>query len=355
MISHPDRQKTVRLITKAISSGTPKYKACKEIGISCKTYNRWISINSVKKDGRPFAIRPAPKNKFSYEEKQCILTTCNKTEFANLPPTQIVPQLADEGVYIGSESSFYRVLKEAGQQNHRGRASHARRKPPESYCASGPCQVWSWDITWLPGPVKGIFFYLYMIIDIYSRKIVGWEIYNKESGENASVLIQKAVLKEQCGNNPIVLHSDNGSPMKAATFLETLRHLEIVASYSRPRVSNDNPFSESLFKTCKYRPEYTGKGFKTITAARQWGLSFVNWYNNKHRHSKINFVTPAQRHRGIDKYILTKRKNVFELAKQQHPERWSGETRKWEYQAEIWLNPVRSDRIDNKNLVENAA
>ncbi len=296
-----------------------------------------------------------PKNKLNSEEKQCILKTCNKTEFASLPPTQIVPQLADNGVYIGSESSFYRVLKEAGQQNHRGRASHASRKPPESYCTSGSCQVWSWDITWLPGPVKGTFFYLYMIIDIYSRKIVGWEIYDKESGENASILIQKAVLKEHCSHNPIVLHSDNGSPMKVATFLETLRHLEIIASYSRPRVSNDNPFSESLFKTCKYRPEYTGKGFKTIIAAREWGLSFVNWYNNKHRHSKINFVTPVQRHEGLDKDILCKRKDVFKLAKKQHPERWSGETRKWKYQTEVWLNPVRSDSVDKEELVESVA
>ncbi len=150
MISHPDRQKAVLLITNAIDLGAPKYKACKELGISCKTYNRWTSGNSVKKDGRPFAIRPAPKNKFSSEEKQCILKTCNSNKFSSLPPTQIVPQLADHGVYIGSESSIYRVLKEAGQQNHRGRARHAQKKPPESFCASGPCQVWSWDITWLP-------------------------------------------------------------------------------------------------------------------------------------------------------------------------------------------------------------
>ena len=136
----------------------------------------------------------------------------------------------------------------------------------------------------------------------------------KEAGKNASNLIQKAALKGQCSNNPLVLHSDNGSPMKAATFLETLRHLEIIASYSRPRVSNDNPFSESLFKTCKYHPEYTGKGFKTIIAAREWSLSFVNWYNNQHRHSKINFVTPVQRHEDVDKDILCKRKDVFELA-----------------------------------------
>ncbi len=147
------------------------------------------------------------------------------------------------------------------------------------------------------------------------------------------------------GNNPIVLHPDNGSPMKAATFLETLRHLEIIASYSRPRVGNDNLFSKSLFKTCKYRPEYTGKGFKTLIAAREWGLSFVNWYNNQHRHSKINFVTPFQRQEGVDKNILCKRKDVFKFAKKQHHERWSGETRKWEYQAEVQLNHVRPERV----------
>ena len=355
MISLPDRRKAVRLITEAIHSGASKMKACKEIGISHKTYNRWILNGSVKADGRPDAVRPVPVNKLSHEERNCILETCNIRDFASLPPTQIVPILADNDEYIGSESTFYRVLRESKQQHHRGRTSSLNKKTPKSFCASAPCQVWTWDITWLPGPVKGIFFYLYMIIDIYSRKIVGWEIYDKESGENASILIQKAVLKEQCSNNPIVLHSDNGSPMKAATFLETLRHLEIIASYSRPRVSNDNPFSESLFKTCKYRPEYTGKGFKTIIAAREWGLSFVNWYNNQHRHSKINFVTPVQRHEGLDKDILCKRKNVFELAKKQHPERWSGETRKWEHQAEVWLNPVRSDSVDTKELVENAA
>ena len=355
MISHPDRLKAVRLIKEAIESGASKYKSCKELGINCKTYNRWVSMESIKTDGRPLATRSEPKNKLSVEEKKHILETCNKAEFASLPPTQIVPELADNGLYIGSESSFYRVLKESGQQNHRGRASHTRRKHPESFCATEPCQVWSWDITYLPGPVKGIFFYLYMIMDIYSRKIVGWEIYENESGENASVLIQKAVLKEQCSTTPLVLHSDNGSPMKAATFLETLRHLEIIASYSRPRVSNDNPFSESLFKTCKYRPEYTGKGFKTISEARKWGLSFVNWYNYQHKHSKINFVTPNQRHTGVDKDILIKRKNVFELAKKRNPERWSGETRRWKHQPEVWLNPVRTGSVDNKNRADNAA
>ena len=352
MISHPDRRKAVRLITDAIHSGASKMKACKEIGISHKTYDRWIVNGAVKADGRPNAVRPAPANKLSHEERNCILETCNTSEFASLPPTQIVPILADKNEYIGSESTFYRVLRESGQQHHRGRTSSLNKKTPKSFCASAPCQVWTWDITWLPGPVKGIFFYLYMILDIYSRKIVGWEIHKCESAENASLLIKKTVLKEQCGSQPLVLHSDNGSPMKGATFLETLRRLEITASYSRPRVSNDNPFSESLFKTCKYRPEYTAKGFQTLSSARDWGLSFVTWYNTQHRHSKINFVTPQQRHDGQDTAILAKRTMVFENAKKRHPERWSGSIRKWELQTEVWLNP---DRSENEKLVENAA
>ncbi|MCK5098002.1 MAG: IS3 family transposase [Desulfobacteraceae bacterium] len=352
MISHPDRRKAVRLISEAIHSGASKLKACKEIGISHKTYNRWILNGTVKADGRPDAVRPEPANKFSAEEKDVILETCNTNEFASLPPTQIVPTLADNGEYIGSESTFYRVLRESEQQHHRGRTSSLHKKTPDSYCASAPCQVWTWDITWLPGPVKGIFFYLYIILDIYSRKIVGWEIHECESAENASLLIKKSVLKEQCYSQPLVLHSDNGSPMKGATFLETLRRLEIIPSYSRPRVSNDNPFSESLFKTCKYRPEYTGKGFQTLSSARDWGLSFVIWYNTQHRHSKINFVTPDQRHNGEDPAILEKRKIVFQAAKKRHPERWSGSIRKWEVQTEVWLNP---DRSENEKLVDNAA
>jgi len=140
--------------------------------------------------------------------------------------------------------------------------------------------------------------------------------------------------------------------MKGATFLETLRRLEITPSYSRPRVSNDNPFSESLFKTCKYRPEYTGKSFQKLSSARDWGLSFVTWYNTQHRHSKINFVTPQQRHDGKDTAILAKRTTVFENAKKRHPERWSGSIRKWEIQTEVWLNP---DSSENQKLVENAA
>lgn len=183
---------------------------------------------------------------------------------------------------------------------------------------------------------------------MFSRKIVGWEIWETETADHASELIKRIYREEKIyvKKQPLVLHSDNGSPMKGATMLETLYALGIVPSKSRPRVSNDNPYAESLFKTLKYRPNYQPKGFSTIMEARLWVKRFVDWYNNEHRHSGIQYVTPTQRHEGKDKEILERRRELYEKAKQRHPERWSGEIRNWEYQEEEWLNPERCERIN---------
>jgi transposase InsO family protein len=177
--------------------------------------------------------------------------------------------------------------------------------------------------------ITGLFYRLYLVMDIYSRKIVGWEIHENESADHASLLIRKACLAEGIQREELVLHSDNGSPMKGATMLATLQHLGVIPSFSRPSVSNDNPYSESLFGTMKYTPAYPVKPFESLNAAREWVLVFVQWYNNVHLHSGIKFVTPAQRHRGEDQLVLAKRKEVYELAKQKNPQRWSGETRNW--------------------------
>jgi len=159
-----------------------------------------------------------------------VLEVCHRPEFSSLPPSQIVPRLADQGEYIASESTFYRVLREADEQHHRGRAcAPQRHQAPTSHCAIGPRQVWSWDITYLAGPVRGLFFYLYLIVDIYSRKIVGWEVYEREAGEHAAEVVQRAVLAEGCVDTPLVLHADNGSPMKGATLRVTLQRLGIVS------------------------------------------------------------------------------------------------------------------------------
>ena len=327
------------LINTARQDGSRLTPACQVAGISVRTYQRWTEDGKVKPDCRPTAQRPEPANKLTTAERQCVLDICHRPEYASLPPGQIVPRLADQGEYIASESSFYRVLHEADEQHHRGRS----RKPqsfnsPQGYCATGANQVWSWDITWLPAPIRGMFFYLYMIMDIYSRKIVGWEVHLMESAELGAALVHKAVLSEGCLLDPPVLHADNGGPQKGFTMKAKLEALGVTPSYSRPRVSNDNPYSESLFRTFKYRPEYPVKGFESIDAARQWVGRFVGWYNDEHRHSAIRYVTPSQRHKGEDIRILSHRHGVYQQAKQRRQNRWSGSTRNWEPIKEVWLN-----------------
>ena len=175
----------------------------------------------------------------------------------------------------------------------------------------------------------------------HSRKAVGGEVYAQESGERAAELLQRTVMAEQCGHKPLVLHSDNGAPMKSLTLLAKLYELDVTPSRGRPRVSNDNPYSESLFRTLKYCPQWPEQGFVSLPAARVWVHDFIAWYNHQHRHSRIRFVTPAQRHRGDDKAILTKRHAVYEAAKAKRPERWSGKTRNWEPAGAVMLNPER--------------
>lgn len=342
MISAPDRRNAVMLIDEAVESGARRPKACAELGISDRTYRRWTSEGEVAVDQRPFVERPAPANALSEDERQAVLDACNDPAFASLPPSQIVPHLADTGVYLASEATFYRILRASGQAVHRGRArAPARRALPTSYKASRPCEVWTWDITWMPGPVKGTFFFLYLIVDIYSRKIVGWEVYERECADHAAALVRRAVLAEGCMTSPLVLHADNGSPMKGATMKVTLEALGILASYSRPRVSNDNPFSEALFRTCKYRPDWPSAGFATVGDARAWVQNFVAWYNAEHRHSALRFVTPDARHRGQETMILEGRSRVYAAARSARPERWSGSTRCWAPKGPVWLNPER--------------
>ncbi len=324
-----------------MSNGARKYKACEELGISVRTYQRWIQAGKVKVDGRAGAKRRAPHNQLSTEEKAAVLNIISSEDYKDLPPSQIVPALADQGKYIASESSFYRIMHEHKQQHHRGRSKAPERRPVSTHEATGPNQVWCWDITWLPGSVKGSYYYLYLILDIYSRKVVGWEVHEKESSENASTLVTKAHLSENVGDKPLVLHSDNGSPMKGSSLLTTLYKLNVASSYSRPRVSNDNAFAESIFRTCKYRPDYPYKGFAGITEARQWVLQFVHWYNYMHKHSGIKFMSPGQRHTGLADEIMAQRDEVYAAAKAKHPERWSGNTRNWELPNVVFLNPEK--------------
>jgi len=191
----------------------------------------------------------------------------------------------------------------------------------------------------LPTLVRGLFFYLYMIVDVFSRKIVGWEVHLSESGFNAAILVEKAILAEGCILKKPILHADNGAPQKGFTLRAKLEALGVTTSYSRPHVSDDNPYSEALFRTLKYRPDYPYKGFAIVDDSRCWVNRFVHWYNHEHQHSAIRYVTPAARHQGLDVQVLATRRHVYEAAKSLHPERWSGKTRNWNHITEVWLNP----------------
>ena len=356
MISTPDRRETVALVDDAVCAGARQTKACGVVGISLRTYKRWTTEGMVKGDGRTTAQRPAPANKLSSIEEEQIIATCNSPEYASLPPSQIVPALADCGVYLASESSFYRILRKVGQLEHRGRTQRPRKvERPGSFLAEKPNQVWSWDITYLASNIKGLFYRLYMVMDIYSRKIVGWEVHTEENSMHAATLIEKACLAEGIKRQQLVLHSDNGSPMKGATMLAKLQQLGIMPSFSRPSVSNDNPYSESLFGTLKYTPAYPGRPFEGLDTARQWVQRFVRWYNYQHHHSGLKFVTPDEHHRGKDKAILEQRKIVYEAARTLHPERWSQETRNWEPVDGVWLNPTNQAHCEEAEQLKQAA
>jgi transposase InsO family protein len=325
-----------------VLSGARKAIACRTLGLSVRTVQRWYHEKSghLFEDARPDAIRPTPTNKLPAEETALILKTCNEAEFANYPPGYIVPTLADDGRYIGSESTFYGTLKNAGQMGNRSQTkSPHQRKKPNVQIATKPNDVWTWDISYVATQTRGQHYYLYLIVDIFSRKIVGADVYEQELGELAADFLQRTIWSEKCVNKGTVLHSDNGAPMRSFTMQAKMRDLGVASSYSRPRVSNDNPYSESLFRTTKYHHSWPRDGFKSLAEARNWVTKFVNWYNKIHKHSGIKYVTPEQRHNGLDTQLLINRKQTYLKARQSNPTRWRNSLRNWDYIDEVSLNP----------------
>lgn len=347
MISDSDRIIAVELIDEARANGARLRPACEVLEISDRTYQRWTKDGNVKKDQRPIVQRPQAKNKLSQEERTEIIKTVNSSKFADLSPSQIVPKLADEGEYLASESTIYRILREEKMNAHRSRSNTPVKRVAPTHIATAPNQVWTWDITWLNAFIKGQYYKLYLIVDMFSRLIVSYEVWETEKAEYAQRLIKKATLSQGIAGKPLVLHSDNGSPMKAATFLATLEKLGVQSSFSRPRVSNDNPYSESLFKTMKYRPKYPGNGFSNLEDARKWVSQFVSWYNCIHLHSGINFITPYQRHYGLDIDIIKNRIKIYNEARAKHPERWSKDIRNWSLPKYVTLNPMKEEEIES--------
>lgn len=328
------------LVDEAVVAGARHERACFVLGLTARCLQRWRSAD-VGDDGRA-GPRTIPANTFTAAERAKVLEVVNLPEYRDLSPKQVVPRLADEGRYIGSESTIYRILRAEGQDAHRGRAKPRTARTVDEHVATAPNQVWSWDITYLLSTVRGRFFYLYLVVDVWSRRIVGFEVHAEECMSASSALVRATCAAEKVDPKGLVLHSDNGGPMKGSTMLATLRHLGIVASFSRPSVSDDNPFSEALFRTLKYRPEYPHKPFDTIEAARAWVTTFVAWYNTEHRHSGIRFVTPDQRHNGREADVLANRVRVYERARRKHPNRWSRHTRNWTPAPAVFLNPKRN-------------
>ena len=340
-----DRQSLVRDIEQACGAGARLAPACAVVGIDARTAQRWKTGDGLSHgDHRVDAVRPEPSHALSEAERARIIEVANEPRFADMPPARIVPMLADEGIYLASESSFHRVLRAHGQMHRRGRAQPPRKSgPPRTHIATGPGQVWCWDVTFLPSQVQGRWYYLYLILDLYSRKIVGFEVHDTDTAEHAAHLARRTALSEAIHAMPRrpVLHGDNGATLKATTVLAMLHWLGVVPSYSRPRVSDDNAFVEALFRTAKYRPAFPQKGFSDLSIARQWASRFVLWYNHEHRHSGIRYVTPAQRHAGHDRTLLAERHAIYQAARERNPRRWSGATRNWTPITVVALNPER--------------
>ena len=342
------RRQVLELLDEAVALGARLEPAAKVLGLTARTIQRWRRQNEG--DDRRSGPASAPANKLTPAERQQVLMVANSPKYRDMSPKQIVPRMADEGRYVASESTFYRILREENQLAHRERSRPATHRRPREKVANGPCQVWSWDITYLKTQVRGQFYYLYLTIDVWSRKIVAARVFNKECGQNSALMLVDTCHRHKVDPDGLVLHSDNGSPMKASTMLSTLQRLGVIPSFSRPGVSDDNPFSESLFRTMKYRPEYPSGPFASLSAAQSWVDTFVQWYNTKHLHSQIRFVTPDDRHYGREKEILKKRRKVYAEARQKNPDRWSGQTRNWEPIAVVRLNPEKIEPSEEAPL-----
>lgn len=332
MILTEHKQMILNEFENAQTIGISKTSFCKIIGLNLRTLQRWQT--GIMKDRRKGSVKVI-RHKLTKEEEDKIINVCCSKKFMDLNPYEIVAILAQEGIYIASESSMYRVLRKYKLLKNRTGNKKRVSKKPEEIKADKPDQIWSWDITYLKTNIRGVFYYLYVFMDVWSRKITAWGIFEEESGEHAKNILAEYCIRE--GIRVGRIHSDNGAPMKSAIFLGLLEFLGVTRSFSRPRTSNDNAYSESLFKTVKYSAGFPGS-FETIDKARTWFSKFLKWYNTEHLHSGIMYVTPEQRYIGADKEILRKRNETYIKAKKNNPLRWTKNCRKWKYTDIVCLN-----------------
>jgi transposase InsO family protein len=333
------RSEVIALVGGAVEQGARLEAACDVLGVAARTVQRW---QKQPADARRGPKTPSP-HQLSLAEKDEVVRLVNQPAYRNLSPEQAVAKLASEGVYVCSERSLRRVLAERQLDRYRQRCKPARgHNKPRQYVACEPLRVLSWDITYLrSSTVRGGFFYLYLFLDIWSRRIVGAEVHETQQAELAAGLLSKLCIENNLETEKLVVHSDNGAPMKGSTMLATMQSLGITPSFSRPNVSDDNAFAESLFRHLKYAPAYPRHGFASLDDARAWVARFVDWYNHEHLHSSIALVTPDDRHHGRDIAILEKRRDTYALAQQRNPRRWTTKPRAWQRPETVTLNPER--------------
>ncbi len=324
----------------SLTQAVPLARACDALGYPRSSYYRSRQPKPAKKREK----RPTPARALSKSERTKVRDVLNSERFQDSSPYQVYAALLDEGTYHCSISTMYRILRQHNEVRER---RNVRRHPvytkPE-LLTTQPNELWSWDITNLRGPVTWQLFYLYVVLDVFSRYVVGWTIANREASDLAEWLLAESCRKQGIAQEQLTLHADRGSPMISKTLGQLLVNLGVSKSFARPHTPNDNPFSEAQFKTMKYRPDYPQR-FASIEAARHWARAFFHWYNNEHHHSSLGLMTPAAVHYGQAATLTAQRQLALEKAYEAHPERFvKGLPKPPQLPTEVWINPPENDK-----------
>jgi len=319
-----------------LSRHTSVSAACASLGVPRSSFYRARQSQSEPKP------RPTPERALTAEEKEVVRQTLNSERFQDSAPRQVYATLLDDGEYLCSWRTMYRILDEYQEvRERRNQLRHPNYTKPE-LLATGPNQLWSWDITKLKGPAKWTYYYLYTILDVFSRYVPGWLIAECESATLAKQLIAESCAKQGIELGQLTLHADRGSAMISKTVAQLLADLGVTKTHSRPYVSNDNPYSEAQFKTMKYRPGFPER-FGSIQDARAWARTFFHWYHHEHHHSGLGLLTPATVHYDQAQIVLERRQKVLQAAYAAHPERFvRGEPKPPSLPTEVWINKPQS-------------
>lgn len=316
-----------------------KYEMCDSLDLARATYYRMNQSKNKVEKKKQFSPR-----KLTEHEEEKILSVLNSRKYCDMAPCEIYTTLLDESVYLCSPRTMYRILERNNQNLQRRQKCPGKYAKPE-LLATAPNQLWSWDITKLKGPKKWTYYYLYKIMDVYSRYVVGWMVAYRELSELAKILIEQTCIKQGIKRNQLTLHADRGSSMKSNAVGQLLADLGVTKTHSRPHVSNDNPYSESLFKTLKYRPDFP-ECFGSIEEARSFCIDFFTWYNKNHKHSGIAMLTPENVHYNLSHEVVSKRQIVLDEIFEKYPQRFvNGKPKSKLPDNIVWIN--KPDTVKN--------